>query len=153
MLVGALMITFMVTLLVYLKYFWLSHWKYVAKLVGLDIFCSVKTCYYILFSRPTKKVNVWEVNGNKNHVIIDVNFSSHDLGASSGEVVDEVQKVECHEQEGKHEKESENDTGGSDHHIHVGAGDLVLAGRFLNLNLWWLSHWKCYSNISILLVD
>ena len=67
------------------------------------------------------------MNGNKNHVTIDVNCSSHDLGASSGEVVDEIQKVECHQKEGKHEKESENDTGRSDHHIHVGAG--VLAGR------------------------
>ena len=69
------------------------------------------------------------MNGNKNHVTIDVICSSHDLGTSSGEVVDEIQKVECHQQEGKHEKESENDTGRSDHHIHVGAGDLVLAGR------------------------
>ena len=43
------------------------------------------------------------------------------LGASPGEVVDQIEKVECHQEEGKHEKQSEYHTGGSDYNIH-GAG-------------------------------
>ena len=48
------------------------------------------------------------------------------LGASPGEVVDQIEKVECHQEEGKHEKQSEYHAGGSDNNIH-GAGCLFLA--------------------------
>ena len=40
------------------------------------------------------------------------------LGASPGEVVDQIEKVECHQEEGKHEKQSEYHARGSDNHIH-----------------------------------
>ena len=40
------------------------------------------------------------------------------LGASPGEVVDQIEKVECHQKEGKHEKQSEYHARGSDNHIH-----------------------------------
>ena len=40
------------------------------------------------------------------------------LGASPGEVVDQIEKVECHQEEGKHEKESEYHARGSDNDIH-----------------------------------
>ena len=40
------------------------------------------------------------------------------LGASPGEVVDQIEKVECHQKEGKHEKQSEDDAGSSDNNIH-----------------------------------
>ena len=40
------------------------------------------------------------------------------LGASPGEVVDQIEKVECHQKEGKHEKQSEYHARGSDNDIH-----------------------------------
>ena len=40
------------------------------------------------------------------------------LGTSPGEVVDQIEKVECHQEEGKHEKQSEYHAGGSDNNIH-----------------------------------
>ena len=40
------------------------------------------------------------------------------LGASPGEVVDQIEKVECHQEEGKHEKQSEYHARGSDNDIH-----------------------------------
>ena len=40
------------------------------------------------------------------------------LGASPGEVVDQIEKVECHQEEDKHEKQSEYHAWGSDNHIH-----------------------------------
>ena len=40
------------------------------------------------------------------------------LGASPGEVVDQIEKVECHQEKGKHEKQSEYHARGSDNHIH-----------------------------------
>ena len=40
------------------------------------------------------------------------------LSASPGEVVDQIEKVECHQEEGKHEKQSEYHAGGSDNNIH-----------------------------------
>ena len=41
-----------------------------------------------------------------------------DLGASPGEVVDQIQEVECHQEEGKHKEQSEDHAGGPDHDIH-----------------------------------
>ena len=40
------------------------------------------------------------------------------LSASPGEVVDQIEKVECHQEEGKHEKQSEYHARGSDNNIH-----------------------------------
>ena len=61
-------------------------------------------------------------------IILSVLYIDHFawfLGASPGEVVDQIQEVECHQEEGKHKEQSEDHAGRSDHYIHRDSGTLV----------------------------
>ena len=91
---GALMITFILNdLLSASEIIWLSHWN-ISKMVGLQIL----TFLNIIYSKPTKDKK------EKKYFVVSFFRSLRSLGASPWKVVDQIEKVERHEEEGEHEK-------------------------------------------------
>ena len=60
----------------------------------------------IIYFRPTIQRKQQKMSENK-QIILSVLYIDHFawiLGASPGEVVDQIQEVECHQEEGKHKE-------------------------------------------------
>ena len=120
MLVGALIITFIVWDW-NLKIVWLSHWKILLWKSWLDPFLCNSPNHYSLQTyhrNKTTKDDEWKQTSYFVSSFVNWSWFAWYLGASPGEVVDQIQEVECHQEEGKHKEESEDHARGSDHYIH-----------------------------------